>query len=212
MHSPRLIYSTLYILLVCLLLQSQVTIAAKKNKFELAKLSHEKLSTVQELIQNNKNKEALSILNNLLNLTKSKPYDKAVTLQTMGFVYTALNQQDKALKAFTDSIKLGSLPKSITHELQFTVAQILIHKGDNKEGLKHLSKWFRQEKDPSPQAHFLAATAYYFVKDYKQLIYQLRNAFKKQKDAPASWYELLLAGYYETEETDNSSGDPRQKS
>ena len=153
----------------------------------------------------NKNQKALAILNILLTSVTKQSYDEAVAYQTLGHVYSALDKQQQAIQAFTTAIKIAALPKSINHELHYIIAQLLIHQAQYEQGLKYLTKWFQLEKKPSAQGHFLAATAYYYLKNYKQLIYQLRNALKKRNNAPASWYELLLAGYYETRQSDRAA-------
>lgn len=191
-----------YILIIltgCLLMQSSyVSSAQKKSKYQLSGKTQEQLTTVQQLMGENKYQDALPILKSLLKSTKNNKYDYAVTKQTLGYVYSGLNKNEEATQAFIKAVEIGALPKSIAHELNFVIAQLLIHQGMYEKGLKYLSKWFRKEKDPPAQGHFLAATAYYYIKNYKKMIYQVRNAISKRQAAPASWYDLLLAGYYET--------------
>ena len=67
-----------------------------------------------------------------------------------------------------------------------------------KEALKYLSKWFSKQPLASAEAHILAATVYYQIKDYNQLITHAEKALSMSDTPPLSWYELLLAGLYET--------------
>lgn len=194
-----------FILTSCLFLQSTTATAANQRKYRLTENAQEQLTLVQVLISDNKNQKALAILNMLLTSVTKQSYDEAVTYQTLGYVYSTLDKQQEAIQAFTKAINFGALPKSIVHELHYVIAQLLIHQAQYEQGLKYLTKWFQLEKKPSAQGHFLAATAYYHLENYKQLIYQLRNALKKRNNAPASWYELLLAGYYESRQSNKAA-------
>lgn len=189
-------FRLLSIILAGLLLQTNLPAAEKK--YQLLAKSQQTLTNVQQLMEQNKYQEAVPILNDLLKSTSHRKYDLAVTYQTLGYVHSGLNDHNKAVQAFTRAIQIGSLPGSIMHELRFAVAQLLIHKGDYKEGIKFLTQWFRQERNPPAQAHFMAATAYYNLKEYKQMVHQANNAISKRDNPPSLWYELLLAGYYET--------------
>ncbi|MFQ5660696.1 MAG: tetratricopeptide repeat protein [Gammaproteobacteria bacterium] len=198
MSGCRLKPVCLILLTGCLLIQAGSVAAQKKNRYQLTENAQKQLTAVQQLMGEDKYQEALTILRKLLPSTKGHHYDTAVTYQTLGYVYSGLDKSKESVQAFNKAIQIGALPKSIVRELYFTIAQILIQQEAYEQGLKYLSRWFRLEKDPPAHGHFLAATAYYQLKNYKQMIYQIRNAIAKRRNAPASWYELLLAGYYET--------------
>jgi len=168
------------------------------SRYQLSAQSREQLTAVQDLMQRNEFENALKVLNTLKAAVGNRRYDLAVTYQTIGYVYSNLGNNKEAIQAFVNAINTRALPANITHDIEYSVAQLLMAEESYAEGMKYLSNWFRQENNPPPDAHYMAATAYYFLKDYKQSINQARNAIKKRSDAPASWYELLLAGYYET--------------
>ncbi len=66
------------------------------------------------------------------------------------------------------------------------------------EGLAYLHKWFNKETEPTPEAHLLATTAYYQTYNFKKLIPHAKSAIEKSDSPQQSWYELLIAAYYET--------------
>ena len=171
---------------------------SQNNSYELSEQARTELTTIQDLMQRNELEQALAALEKLRNAVRNRKYDLAVTYQTLGYVYSTLNRYAEASQAFINAIQSDALPAPITHEIQYTVAQLLISEAKYSDGMKYLTAWFRNEKNPPAEAHYLAATAYYFMGDFKQLIYQGRNALSKRQDAPASWHEILLAGYYET--------------
>lgn len=81
-----------------------------------------------------------------------------------------------ASKHLLKALSLNALPEGATHELTFTTAQILIFIDKTKEGLGYLDKWINKETEANAEAHILAATAYYKLEDYKQLISHVEKA------------------------------------
>ncbi len=173
------------------------TVSAKEESFLLGANTHSVLSDVHKDMEAGNNAEAIKKLSKLALSEKIKDYDAAVVYQTMGFAENGLNNFKDAAKYFIKALSLNALPKKVSHNLHFSVAQLLIHIDKPKEGIKYLSKWFANEPQPKAEAHILAATAYYYLENYKQLIVHVEKALPLSKKTPLNWYELLLAGYYE---------------
>lgn len=180
------------------LFSSVQLVSAKEDAYLLDTSTHSALTEIHKDMEAGKNTEALKKLNKLALSDKIKNYDAAVVYQTMGFAENGLNNFKNAAKYFIKALSLNALPENVTHELQYSTAQLLIHIEKPKEGLAYLSKWFAKEPQPKADAHILAATAYYYTENYKQLIVHVEKALLINKKPPLNWYELLLAGYYET--------------
>ncbi len=174
------------------------SLSAKEESYLLDGKTHSALSEIHKDMESGKNTEALKKLNKLASSDKIKDYDAAIVYQTMGFAENGLNNFKNAAQYFMKALSLNALPEKVSHDLQYSTAQLLIHIEKPKEGLKYLSKWFSQEPQPKADAHILAATAYYYTENYKQLIVHAEKALALSKTPPLNWHELLLAGYYET--------------
>lgn len=168
-----------------------------KQEFLLDKKTHEALTEVHSDMDAGKNEDALIKLKKLASTEGIKDHDSAVVYQTMAFVENSLNRLENATKYFIKALSYNALPQKVTHELQYSTAQLLIHIDKPKEGLAYLSKWLANEANPKADAYILAATAYYYTENYKQLIVHAEKALALIKKPPVNWYELLLAGYYE---------------
>jgi len=189
------------ILVTLLLLFCNSLLAEEKKKsYQLDPGIHAELIGIHKQIDEGQNGEAIKKLKKLISSNNLKAYDSAVAYQTMGFAKTNIGEFNDAAKHFIKALSLDALPEDVTHGLNYTAAQILIHIDKTKEGLKYLSKWFAKEPKATGDAHILAATAYYHLKDYKQLIIHVEKALALSSKPPLSWYELLLAGYYEIKE------------
>jgi predicted Zn-dependent protease len=178
---------------------------AKEKEYLLDQDTHSVLAEAHKLMEAGKNTEALNKLNKLATSAKIKDYDAAVVYQTMGFAENGLNNFKNAAANFIKSLSYNALPDKVTHNLLYSTAQLLIHIEKPKEGLDYLSKWFVNEPKPKPDAHILAATAYYYTENYKQLIVHADKAIMLSNKPPLNWYELLLAGYYETKDYKNAA-------
>ncbi len=171
---------------------------AKDEKNYLQQSTYEVLTDVQSDMEKFNYSSAKLKLNKLLTTDKLKEYDKAVTYQTLGYVENGLNDFNASAAAFEKALNLNKLPEEVTHQLLFSVAQLLIHVEKPEAGLKYLARWFANEPKPNAQAHIVAASAYYQTKNFKQLIFHVEKALALTADPPLNWYELLLAAYYET--------------
>lgn len=195
----------LFVFIATFLFCYSYSVSAKEQAYLLQAATHSVLSDAYKDMQEGKNTEALDKLQALVSSDKIKNYDAAVVYQTMGFAENSLANFKNAANYFTKSLSFNALPKEVTHNLYFSTSQLLIHIEKPKEGLKYLSKWFATEPQPKANAHILAATAYYYTKNYKQLIVHVEKALLLGKKPPLNWYELLLAGYYEIKDYNNAS-------
>ena len=198
MRLPRIITTPAIPFLLALIFCSPQCFSQAGNQYQLSDQAREQLTQVQDLMQRNEFQKALETLNALRNAVRNRRYDLAVTWQTIGYAYTNLGNNKQAIQAFINALDTRALPPDIDHDVEYSVAQLLMADGSYADGMKYLSNWFRRENNPPAEAHYMAATAYYYLKEYKQQIFQARKAISKRDNAPASWYELLLAGYYET--------------
>lgn len=183
----------------------QSILLAKENNFLLDEQTHTALTDIQKDMEEGRNETALKKLKKLAVSDNIKDYDLAVIYQTMGYAENGLNNFKNSAKYFVKALSFNALPDKVTHELQYSTAQLLIHIEKPKEGLIYLSKWFTTETNPKADAHILAATAYYYTEDYQQLIVHAKKALLKNPKPPINWYELLLAGYYELKDYKNAA-------
>ena len=195
--------STLIIILI--VFYSSLFAEEKKKNYKLDANVHAELIGIHNQIDEGQNGKALKKLKKLIYLNNLKAYDSAVIYQTIGYAKSNIGEFEEATKNFIKALSLDALPIDVTHKLNYSAAQLLIHIDKSKEGLEYLSKWFTTETKATGDAHILAATAYYNIKDYKQLITHAEKALVLSSKPQLSWYELLLAGYYEINEYQKSA-------
>lgn len=185
-------------LLVLLLPTTALPVHAEEDQYVLEESTYKVLTKAQEEMNAGDNRTALARLEKLLPDISDKTYDTAVVQQTMGYIYHALEDFDKALNSFITSVESGALPQDVTHDLYFTIAQIATYRESYSTALEYLKKWFADEAVPGADAHLLAANIFLQTDDYKSAIPHLKDAINKSDKPPRSWYEMLLVAYIQT--------------
>jgi tetratricopeptide (TPR) repeat protein len=142
--------------------------------------------------------EALSKLEKLQQSVKSRPYEKSLVLQTFGYLYSAQNQADKAITAFRQSLEPGAMPDQASQNIKLNIVQLYMELNKNNDALEMYKQWLKKETKPSPAALIMGGTLYTSIKDYDNAELFVKKALKQAKNPRETWYQLLLAIYYET--------------
>ena len=194
-----------FILNTLVLLLFTFSVYAKNDSYSLQTGTYSVLNKVHKNIDEGKNDEALEKLKKIIESGNIKDYDAAVIYQTIGFVQNNLGDFKASAENFVKALSYEALPEDITHNLYYTVTQLLIYSEKYQEALEYMLKWFANEKEPKAEAYILAATAYYYLENYQEVIVYASKALPLIKTPPLNWYELLLSGYYETEDLNNAA-------
>lgn len=165
----------------------------------LTRESYDVLNSARELMEENKFTEAESKLRQLLD-TNPDRYDEAVTWQTLAHIYISTNDYRKAADCFIKSVKFDVLPENVTHEIYYNIARLLAVTNRYKESLEYLLPWFEREPSPGADAHILAASVFYELKDFPHMISHVQKAIQLSPKPDKALYDMLLTGYYQTED------------
>jgi len=180
--------------------QAQESQKRKKTIGTLSERTYKRLTTVHQLIGEKKYNEAMAILGPLNEGASPDSYEKAIILQTYGFIYAAQNNYDQALRYLEQALKLDVLPEEATSRLVYNVAQLHIALKNYRKGLNLLLEWFKTAEKPTPEAHALAAIAYAELKEYRPAIPHVRKAVELSSNPQESWFQLWLSMHYELKE------------
>ena len=193
MNKSRLILIYILLCITCV-----VQAKEEDKQYLLSKETYDLLNVTRVAMEENSYHTVIQKLTVYLDKENIKSYDKAVINQTLGYAYNAQENYKRSIESFVKAVKSYALPDKMTHELTYIIAQLYIHSEKYTEGLSYLNKWFEKESNPSSEAHLLAASAYYQINQFKKLIPHAKSAIEKSDAPQQSWYELLIAGYYET--------------
>jgi tetratricopeptide (TPR) repeat protein len=184
-------------LLIILLLMTSVTMAKEDSQYLLTAKTYKALSAAQALMEADKFSAAETQLMSLLDKTESSSYERAVVQQTLGYLYSSLEEYTKASSLFQQALDSNALPEKVSHDLLYNLAQLFLADEQYNKGIVMLEKWLKAETSPPNSAHVLLASAYYRVKNYKKTVEHISIAIKKDKSVKEAWYQVLLAAHLE---------------
>ncbi|WP_456448922.1 tetratricopeptide repeat protein [Thiolapillus sp.] len=177
--------------LVALLLGGQAFAAT------LSERTYKRLTTIQELMGENKYKEALKRLDALLPRVRKNGYEYATVMQTYGFAYAAQEQYKKAIKAFNEALNTETLPDQVQQSMRYNLAQLYAAANDWKSSARAYEKWLTTAENPSADSYAFGATIYAQLKDYNKAIPKIRKAISLATKPRENWYQLLLSMLYQ---------------
>jgi tetratricopeptide (TPR) repeat protein len=192
MRKPLL---TILFLTLSLLVLGSASAADDEKQFLLSEKTYKALNQAQELMEKENYQQAKQQLDSLLNTVEKGSYEQAVVLQTLGFLYSSLEQYKKATETFQQALDLNALPEDVTHTLRYNLAQLLIADEQYKKGIPLMESWLAAEKKPDNTVYVLLASAYYRVNNFSKAADRIQIAIKNDKAPQEDWYRLLLSSY-----------------
>ena len=157
--------------------------------------TRQQLGEAQALYEQAKYAEGLQSMQTLLKQRRLTDYEKALAYQLQAYLFAGNDQLAEAANAFDTALKFDALEESVSLNLRFNLAQILVAQEQYKKAIPQLETWLQKTKKVSTQQNVLIATTYYFAKKY-QLASNYINLALQQDNKPARQnYELALAIY-----------------
>ena len=172
--------------------------AAGQATYRLSERTYRQLSSVHELMQQQRYDDALAGLDRMRPRVEHKPHEHALLLQTYGHLFANTEQYQRAVAALAGSLALNALPQPATERTLYALAQLQMAVDDYAAALVSLERWFQLAEDPPPGAHALAGTAYAQARRYPEAVTQLRKAIDLDSKPQENWYRQLLAVYYQS--------------
>ena len=160
----------------------------------LGKAAFKRIEEAQILMGEEKYAEAMVPLQAVLDSDKFKPYEKAVAIQTMGFIYAGQGDYKMTLQTFERAIATGALPPRVVNDLTYNLAQLNLAEGKNRKALQLLEKWFANfEGDPPADAYGLKAQIYLILEDLPKSEQAIRQALSMVEAPKKNWTRILLS-------------------
>jgi len=160
----------------------------------LGKVAFRKIEAAQLLLSENKHADALEELQGIIDGTKFQPFEKAVALQTMGFVYADKGDYKRTMSIFERAIASGDLDERVEIDLTYNLAQLNLAEDNPKKALSLLNTWFSKVgDDPSADAFAFKAQIHLSLDDYRSAEQAIKKALSKVEEPKKQWVRILLA-------------------
>lgn len=161
---------------------------------------YKRLAKAQEALEKSKYSDAKRELDIIRNNLKPNPYELALTLQALGFVYARQEKMGQAAATLEKALALNALPGPTQTNLLYNVGQIHMAAKQYKKAARSFDKWLKVAEKPAPSSFYTVAVAKYQAKELKGCIAAAEKAVAGRKGAKDSWLQLLRTAYIETKD------------
>ncbi len=170
------------------------------DEYLLTEKTYTALSAAQEKMEQQQYRQAEADLKKLVAETAAGSYERAVVLQTLGYLYSETEQYKLAAEQFGQALALEALPEDVTHNLRYNLAQLLIGDGQYQKGIELLNTWLATEPQAKSSAYVLLATAHYQINQFTKAVEAIRVAIQRDNAPQENWYRLQLAAHMEMQQ------------
>jgi len=171
-----------------------------EDEYLLSEATYKSLNAAQEKMEQQQYRQAEADLKKLVGETDTGSYERAVVLQTLGYLYSETEEYKLAAEQFEDALALNALPEDVTHNLRYNLAQLLISDGAYQKGIDLLTQWLNKESQANSSAYVLLATAYYQINQFTNAVEAIRNAIQRDNSPKENWYRLQLSAHMEMQQ------------
>lgn len=171
----------------------------RKSKGTISESAYRKLERIIDAIGKGEYAESEK---KLIELSQSArgDYEKAIVLQTLGFVYASQNKEAQGIKTFEAALATNALPQQIHEQMMFNIAQLYVATDKLDKGMQQLNAYLQESCNPLPDAHIMLASVYAEKKQFREALKQVDLALVKAGAGKESWLQLKLALHYELAE------------
>jgi tetratricopeptide (TPR) repeat protein len=170
----------------------------RKASGTISEGAYRKLERIVNMLAKGENAEAEPKL--IAMVEGATGYEKALVLQTLGFLYASTKRETQAIRTFEQALETNALPQQVHEGMMFNIAQLYV--ADNKldRGMQALNAYLKETCNPVPEAHVLLASVHAEKKQWRESLKQIDLALVKAKSPKEAWLQLKLALHYELKE------------
>lgn len=192
--------SVLAALLACLAV-APVTLGQEEEEEKKSTLMSERafkrLSQAHEALGDQRYGDAIAKLQSMENGMKLSDYERALVLQTYGFVYAQQENYPRAIEYFEQSLATDALPRTAAQGMLYSLAGLYASQQQWQKSIDTMERWLPNEPDPPPDAFILIASAYAEMNRYREALPWVDKAIAKAPKPKENWYQLKAAIQFE---------------
>lgn len=169
----------------------------QKQNLVLTERVFKVINEAQKAIEEKRYAAAMPMVQGLLG-GELTPYERAVVLQTQGYIYTEQDDYRRGADSFEKALGLNILPEAQQHALLYNLAQLYLATDQFQKSIEKFKAWFKVAQNPQPEAYVAFASAYAQIEDFRSGIPLMEQGIKNSPNPKKEWYDLLTAMYFET--------------
>lgn len=168
----------------------------EKSSF-MSPATYNRISRAHDDIEEGNYQDALESLTDLADDVKERPYEHAVTLQTIGYVYIAQEDFETAVRYYQQALDLNALPAEPEKQVVYTLAQLYATLGQFQNSINMLTQWFKTAENPPADAYVMLANAYAALERFREAYPPIMQGIEKAENPKEDWYKLALGIQFE---------------
>ena len=171
----------------------------------LGKDSFRRIEKARSLTEEKKYDEAFALLQGISDNDRFKPYEKAIALQTVGYVHATKGDHQSAIDSFERAIASGHLPLRVVNALTYYLAQLNLAEDRPQKALMILNAWFAAiDGEARADAFGLKAQIHLTLDELPQAELAVREALSKADAPKQNWTRILLSVLLQQERYDEA--------
>lgn len=159
-------------------------------QLSMSEALYRRLEQVHALMGEDRYAEAAT---ELQRLQPGNEFERAMLLQTEGFVALGRDDPDAAETAFVAAAAADVLPNAVQQGLKYSIASLQFQRGDFVATRSTLQRWFEYEAQPQAEAYILMAASLLELGDPAEAIDWVNAALARRAAPPENWLQLKLA-------------------
>ncbi len=177
--------------------QQAGTAERKERSVSMSEAAYRRLSSVHELMAEEKFDEALERLKTMEKMALSD-YEEALLFQTYGFVHAQQGNYGSAITAFERCLELDALPNVGQQGMLYSLAGMYASESRYQKVIDTMSTWLQFAQEPvAGDAYMLMGSAYAELEQLDQALPYVLEAIKRADKPKENWYQLALSIFFE---------------
>ncbi len=177
-----------------------------KETVAMSQQVYEKLTEVQELVENQDYATAQKLINDMTE-RKLSDYERAQVFNLSAYSYYLQERYPEAIKAYDQVLKQPDLPEALMMSTLKTKAQLQFTQEDYEGALTTIRQLMTSIEEPSADVYMLEGQALFQLARYEEALVPIKTAvdmFRDQGHKPKeNWLLLLRVIYFEMKDYDN---------
>lgn len=160
---------------------------------QLSRATHKKLTEARDLVDNDRHGDAVGMLDQLLSEIGNRDYERAITLQTLGYAHVGADNDRAAIDAFERALALDTLPDSPRITLQNMLARLYARTEQYARAKEYLDQWFGEIGKPDADDYALKANILVQLDENAEGIEAIRTAIDMSDRPREQYYRILVS-------------------
>jgi len=173
----------------------------EKQSFTVTKKAYVHLGKAGQHIEKKKYVEALEEMERMKRRKYLSDHERALMWQMFAMIYALQEELEKSAESLASALELNALPEQTRRDMERNLAQAYLVVGEFAKSATVMTKWMGEEKEPTPEDHYILATAHAQSAAFAEALPWALKAVEGMKETREPWLQLLLSLRFELKQT-----------